>query len=320
MVDMCSADGPPRCASISQDSTVSQLWGRAEWEKHTQPSRYWRNVITWPRSTILVTLNPVLLVLAAWSMVVFRNSYKLTAGALGYMASPLALLLAFRVNTAVARFHEARSQWGAAVLHARDLASIVACTKEVPLATRALVCRLLVAFGWAAKAAVRYEEDVGQVLRALLPSEMAASVAAARKPAVAILTVLRKELLALPLLPNHAACAMQDAITQLNRAFGGMERLASTPLSPTYVRHTSRGLLLWLFMLPCGLLSAGCSTAIKLALVVTSTAYIMLGIDEIGMQIELPFNVLPLHGMASVLTKDVVDELDPSGRDNVQRQ
>ena len=68
-----------------------------------------------------------------------------------------------------------------------------------------------------------------------------------------------------------------------------MERLISTPLSPMYMRHTSRGLLLWLAMLPAGLLSAGCTTLPKLLLVVTSTAYIMLGIDEIGIQIEQPF-------------------------------
>jgi len=40
-----------------------------------------------------------------------------------------------------------------------------------------------------------------------------------------------------------------------------------------------------------------------------ATAYVMLGIDEIGIQIEQPFDVLPLHGLATVLTRDVADEL-----------
>ena len=35
----------------------------------------------------------------------------------------------------------------------------------------------------------------------------------------------------------------------------------------------------------------------------------MLGIEEIGVQIEQPFDVLPLHGLADVLTLDVADEL-----------
>ena len=80
-----------------------------------------------------------------------------------------------------------------------------------------------------------------------------------------------------------------------------------TPLSPTYMRHAQRGLLLWLSMLPCGLLSAGCSSAGKLLLVVLATAYIMLGIEEIGAQSEQPFDVLPLHQLATVLTRDVVE-------------
>eukprot|EP00967_Tisochrysis_lutea_P030752 scaffold36132_cov34-Tisochrysis_lutea.AAC.5 len=35
----------------------------------------------------------------------------------------------------------------------------------------------------------------------------------------------------------------------------------------------------------------------------------MLGIDEIGIQIEQPFGALPLHGLATLLTLDVADEL-----------
>ena len=34
-----------------------------------------------------------------------------------------------------------------------------------------------------------------------------------------------------------------------------------------------------------------------------------LTVDEIGVQIEQPFDVLPLHGMARALTNDVRDEL-----------
>jgi putative membrane protein len=75
------------------------------------------------------------------------------------------------------------------------------------------------------------------------------------------------------------------------------------------MRHTSRGLLLWLALLPSGLLGAGCTTLPKLLLVVLTTAYIMLGIDEIGIQIEQPFDILPLHALATVLTRDVEDQL-----------
>lgn len=34
-------------------------------------------------------------------------------------------------------------------------------------------------------------------------------------------------------------------------------------------------------------------------------------VQEIGIQIEQPFDCLPLHGLAAVLTMDVLDELSP---------
>ena len=56
-------------------------------------------------------------------------------------------------------------------------------------------------------------------------------------------------------------------------------------------------------------MGAGMTSLPKLMLAVLATAYIMIGIDEIGIQIEMPFDILPLHGMATVITKDVEDEL-----------
>ncbi len=94
-------------------------------------------------------------------------------------------------------------------------------------------------------------------------------------------------------------------------AFGGMERLFSTPLSPTYMRHTSRGLFLFLFLLPCGLVAGGCSSLPALVAATCSAGYVSLGIDEIGVQIEQPFEAMPLHGLATALTRDVAEELYP---------
>jgi putative membrane protein len=102
---------------------------------------------------------------------------------------------------------------------------------------------------------------------------------------------------------------LYHSVSDLNLLYGGIERLISTPLAPMYMRHYQRGLLAWLFLLPCGLTKAGCSTALKLVCVVASAAYLFLGIDEIGLQIEQPFFVMPVHRLAEGLTRDVVEEL-----------
>jgi len=302
--------GPlPNPMRVSRFTTVSKLWTHEDWERHVHPNRMLFNILTWPYSTIIRALWPVLLALLCWTRVVWLCQLSFTPTALGFLASPLGLLLAFRVNSVVARFHEARSMWGMLIFTARDASSTLAAAHaKIPLATRLRCCRLLVCFGWAVKAATRPEDDVRPVLDALLPADEAATVAASRKPPLALLSRLRKTLQPLPL-PHHVALHLQTSVSELNRHYGGMERLLSTPLSPTYMRHALRGLLLWFAMLPCGLLSAGCKSWAKLAIVCVATAYIMLGIDEIGVQIENPFEVLPLHGLAAVLTKDVVEEL-----------
>ena len=50
--------------------------------------------------------------------------------------------------------------------------------------------------------------------------------------------------------------------------------------------------------LPAGLVSSGCTSFAKLVVVATAVAYVMLGIDEIGVQIENPFDILPQHALA----------------------
>lgn len=293
---------------VSKDSSVTVLWNRTMWDRHKSRKRYWRAITLFPQSTILRGLLPVVASFTIWAFVVWQFKFTFTSSALSYLSSPLSLMLAFRVNSVVSRFHEARQQWGQLTHKARDIAGVLAACDQVDEHVRARCCRLLVAFGWATKAHSRFETDADAVVDALLPKEEAAKVNGSRKPALALLSLLRKETVSLNL-PSAPAKIVQEGLSELNRLVGGMERLMSTPLSPTYMRHTSRGLLIWLAMLPPALMSAGCATLPKLLIVTSATAYIMLGIDEIGIQIEQPFDILPLHGLANVLTKDVQDEL-----------
>ena len=153
-----------------------------------------------------------------------------------------------------------------------------------------------------------FEEPPAEVVRTLLSEEDANAVLSARKPALASLSLLRKAMINLPL-AIHVKHSVHHSITDLNRLFGGIERLISTPLAPMFMRRYQGGLLAWLILLPCGLYKAGCSTAPKLAVVVASVAYLMLGIDEIGLQIEQPFVVMPVHTLAEGLTREVLEEL-----------
>ena len=70
--------------------------------------------------------------------------------------------------------------------------------------------------------------------------------------------------------------------------------MSSKCQSPSYHRHCSRALIVWLGALPFALEGQGHS-ALQTLVAVASTAFLLLGIDHIAIEIEQPFDVLPLH-------------------------
>ena len=72
-------------------------------------------MVFWPRSTVLHRLLPLLTFFTGWSILATWLGLSMPPLAIAYSASPLALLLAFRVNAASSRFIEARQCWGRAV-------------------------------------------------------------------------------------------------------------------------------------------------------------------------------------------------------------
>ena len=74
-------------------------------------------------------------------------------------------------------------------------------------------------------------------------------------------------------------------------ALGATERVLRTPIPTTYTRHTSRFLSLWCLATPF-FLYPECGFGTVPASIFVS--FVLLGIEDIGVQIEEPFDVLPL--------------------------
>lgn len=163
--------------------------------------------------------------------------------------------------------------------------------------TRDFFCRCLCALGWAFKAYNRSEKELDVVLGEMLSSEQAEWVIEQRKPSLALFLLLRPATMNLSL-RYEVSISIMTRLTELDLVFGRMERIVSTPLSPTYMRHTSRGLFLLLAKLPVTLVGAGVKSLGTVLTIVLSVTYVMVGIDEIGIQIEQPFDALPLHALA----------------------
>lgn len=76
---------------------------------------------------------------------------------------------------------------------------------------------------------------------------------------------------------------------------GSCQRISSSPIPLMYTRHLSRFLLLWLTFLPFALWDFEVWVTIP---TMTVVSFLLLGIENIAVQIEEPFRVLPLMQLA----------------------
>mmetsp|Transcript_30109 Transcript_30109/g.85003 ORF Transcript_30109/g.85003 Transcript_30109/m.85003 type:complete len:231 (+) Transcript_30109:242-934(+) len=86
--------------------------------------------------------------------------------------------------------------------------------------------------------------------------------------------------------------AMLESLSELEARVASAERLLKTPIPLSYTRHTSRFLIAYLTFLPLGLWYECGWGLVPISAVV---AFFLLGIDEIGIQLEEPFSGLPLE-------------------------
>jgi predicted membrane chloride channel (bestrophin family) len=103
---------------------------------------------------------------------------------------------------------------------------------------------------------------------------------------------------------------MLENICELDQLVGACERLVATPVPPIYTRFTSRVLLSWLTCIPPALVGAGLP---NYAVIVGTffTTYVMVGIDEIAIEIEEPMRLLPLNDLCISIMSDVAGRLAP---------
>mmetsp|Transcript_42215 Transcript_42215/g.70464 ORF Transcript_42215/g.70464 Transcript_42215/m.70464 type:complete len:422 (+) Transcript_42215:311-1576(+) len=91
--------------------------------------------------------------------------------------------------------------------------------------------------------------------------------------------------------------ALHEKLANLGEIVVQCERILTTPIPLSYTRFTNRFLMVWLLTLPmclyrtCGLLSVPTEIAVAL---------VLLGIEEVGVQIEEPFGILPIETLSEL--------------------
>eukprot|EP00793_Prasinoderma_coloniale_P005924 PRCOL_00004398-RA len=303
-----------------------------DWEQYQSPRRYVDQLRSLPQSVITRRIAPLCSGLFAWAAAVAAAHSALGPDANGLLVlSPagfgafttlggaVSLLLVFRTNSAYARFCAGRDGMARVTAHARNAAR--KCAMWFPRSgpadeeRRRATGRLLSALPWALKARAqgieRLEGGEGEVaLRRLLSAGECARVLDAPDGNAprAILSELSSQLAELEPAGVHpiGVLLIDNDLTALHEELAALERLVQTPTPLTYTRHTSRSLMLWLVALPLATVETLGWKEIPLDVLVS---YLLLGIDDCGMQIEQPFVILPMLEQCTDIEAAVRSEL-----------
>jgi putative membrane protein len=233
----------------------------------------------------------------------------------------LGLLLVFRTNTAYDRFWEGRKIWGSIINTVRNLARQICVLVEEPNAKdreqKRAILRLLVAFAVATKLHLR-REPVNHELESLVSPSQYQKLQAMNHPPLEVAFWINDYLN----LQEERGClhpyqmmAIATLLNQLVDYLGACERILKTPLPQAYSIHLKQLLLIYCLTLPFQLVAElGWLTGFSVGLI----SFTLLGIEEIGLEIENPFgcdpNDLPLDSICQTMQRNIEDliSLDPS--------
>lgn len=227
----------------------------------------------------------------------------------------LGLLLVFRTNTAYERFWEGRKLWGVLVVNIRNLArQIWVGVAEIEPSDRekkASALRLLGAFALATKLQLR-KEPVNGELEGLLTPVQYQQIKDSKTPPLKVATWIGEYIQKQHnrnCLNSNQLLAMNQLLDSMVEGFTGCDRISKTPIPLAYSIYLKRLLLIYCLALPFQCVG---SLHWWAGVIVGLISFVLLGIEEIGNEIEDPFGVdpndLPVDGICQTVL-DNIEEL-----------
>ena len=215
----------------------------------------------------------------------------------------LALLLVFRTNSSYDRWWEARKAFGMMYNCSRNMARLTvawvaphqpAAAAEI-LQWNSLLCAAACAF-------LRDDISFLDPYSDLLPPGRFAWMAASAQPPIAAMQAV-SALVAGAQLSTYERVALEQQLSTFDISLGACERIRRQTIPMAYTRHTSRFIISYITFLPFGLWSSCSWLTLPIMAVIT---FLLVGIENIGVQIEEPMTVLPLKARAAAHRRAVV--------------
>lgn len=228
----------------------------------------------------------------------FPPSIPLTGHTL--IGAVLGLLLVFRTNASYDRFWEGRKLWGGIVNDSRNLGRLASTllTNDPELLRRLLLWTMM--FPWSVCHRLQGSKEIGCDTGDLPQSEVKLTEQSDVIP-LAVGCRMTEQIEAARqrgLLSDVQQSLFDVLISRLIDSLGACERIHNTPLPFAYMVHLRRALIIFLATMPLAIVRDFGWSTIPATLLIS---YVMLGVEEIGVEIEDPFgtdeNDLPLRSM-----------------------
>lgn len=226
----------------------------------------------------------------------------------------LGLLLVFRTNTAYERFWEGRRLWGNLVNDARNMVWQIGAMMDdlepEDRAKRIAVMRLVAALPVTCKLYLR-SEPINSEVEELMSRSQYLQLKKIHNPPLQIVFWIADYLQQQyqrgnAVLHYSHVVFLQTTVKSMMESLGHCERILRTPLPLAYSIHLKQLLLIYCVLLPFQLVKdLGWGTGIFVGLI----SFTLLGIEEIGLEIENPFgydtNDLPLDAICNTIKSDI---------------
>jgi putative membrane protein len=231
----------------------------------------------------------------------------------------LGVLMVFRTNAGYERWWEARKLWGGIVNQSRNLAiSALSYGPDDP-AWKDKIVRWTAAFSHIARASLRGDPVPQEVVDLLGTGDAEQIASSGHRPSFVALKLgkLLSDAHDSSRLNSFAFMQIDKERAMLIDHIGACERILKTPLAKVYSIKIRRFIVIFLLTLPFALLRR---TSIDwLVPVITMlVAYPLLSLDEIGVELQNPFNKsnlshLPLDDISKTIEDNVVGLLKVEG-------
>lgn len=210
-------------------------------------------------------------------------------------SSSMGLLLVFRTNASYGRWWEARKTWGTIITQSRNLVRKAAAAVDDPnqlddlrisvwLVARSLMNRL---------SGEDDEQYFRSNLRQMVPGdELRTQMIQTDDRIMAALMEASSAVACLPV-SERQRVEMDKSLVIIGDCMGACERIFTSPVPLVYTRHTARFLSLWMLLLPFGLADQLPGWTLVPAMAMLS--FFLFGIEELAVQLEEPFSILPMQ-------------------------